>query len=56
MGAMFPPSAKPLIPQEEWRSTDSDGGARRDSLSLQYEKWRVSGVGEMEGVRNKAPP
>jgi len=36
MGAMFPPSAKLLIPQEEWRSTDSDGGGRRDSLSLYY--------------------
>jgi hypothetical protein len=34
MGAMRPPSAKPLIPQGEWQSINSDGGARRDSLSL----------------------
>src|SRR5262249_42236576 len=56
MGAMFPPSAKLLIPQEEWPSTDSDGCARRDRLSLQYEKWRVSGVGEMQGVPQTAKP
>jgi len=34
MGARRPPSAKLLIPQGEWRSPNSDGGARRNNLSL----------------------
>jgi len=33
IGAMRPPSAKPLIPQGKRRSINSDDGARRDSLS-----------------------
>jgi hypothetical protein len=34
MGAMPPPAAKLLILLGEGRSIDSDGGLRRDSLSL----------------------
>ena len=33
MGAMLPPTAKSLIPQEGRRSINPDDGARRDSLS-----------------------
>jgi hypothetical protein len=33
MGAMLPPSANPQVTQEEWRSLNSDGNARRDNLS-----------------------
>jgi len=44
-------SAKLLIPQVKWLSIKSDSGARRDSLSLRYWKWRVSGAGEIAGRR-----
>jgi hypothetical protein len=33
-GAVFTHSAKLLIPQGDWRSINSDGDPRRDSLSL----------------------
>jgi hypothetical protein len=33
------------------QSSNTDGGARRDSLSLRCGRWRVSGTGQMAGRR-----